>query len=177
MPTDGSIFPPQSIPRTRRSHPTPQGRAGSMLLSAPVGLMAAAVILVIMMGCMSLSIGNRTVETLPVEESVLCQQGEAHVAANSSMFVHYPLPYPRKPNLEISCTFDDCPLVREEVDGFLLKNPNCLGRTVTWKARGPRCEPPPVAPPPMPAPALAPVPAGSPSITLPAPTPERGPGG
>jgi len=40
------------------------------------------------------------VETPPTEEGVLCQQGEAHVPANTSVFVHYPLPYPRKPNLD-----------------------------------------------------------------------------
>jgi len=168
MPTDGIISPSQSTHRTRRPRTSRKGGVGSILLSAPVGLMAAGVILAIMMGCMSLSIGNRTVETPPTEEGVLCQQGEAHVPANTSVFVHYPLPYPRQPNLEISCTFDDCVTDREDMDGFLLKNPNCLGRTVTWKARGLRCEPPPVVPPPVPAPA------GNPPVVLPAPTPAHG---
>jgi hypothetical protein len=131
------------------------------LLSPPVGAAAACVVLVIVMGCMSLSIGNRTVEAPPNEEGMLCQQGEAHVPANSAQFIRYPLPYPRKPNVEISCTFDDCLIAEEHEDGFLLRNPNCLSRTVTWKARGIKCETPPATP-------IAP-----PPPTLPAPTPER----
>lgn len=135
-------------------------------MSAPVGLTAACLMLAIMMGCMSLSIGNRTVESPPCEEGVLCQQGEAHVPGNEKVFVRYPLPYPHPPNLEISCTFDDCTVEKENRDGFLLKNPNCLGRTVKWKARGAKCEPPPVPPPITSAPGPAPAPA--PAAELPA---------
>lgn len=139
------------------------------VLSAPVGVIAASLMLAIFMGCMSLSIGNRTVEAPPCEEGVLCQQGEVHLPANSSQFIHYPLPYPRKPNIEIDSLFDDCQIVEEHEDGFLLRNPNCLTRTVKWKARGAKCDSPPVIPsappPPLPVPATTP--------TLPAPTPER----
>lgn len=133
------------------------------LLSAPVGVTASCLMLAIFLGCMSLEIGNRTVQAPPGEEGVLCQQGEAHVPANASQFIRYPIPYPRKPNVEISCTFDDCLIAEEQEDGFMLRNPNCLSRTVTWKARGMKCETPP---PPSPAPVPAPP-------TLPAPTPER----
>ena len=145
------------------SHP----RIADKVLSAPVGVTAACLMLAIFLGCMSLEIGNRTVQTPPCEEGVLCQQGEVHVAANSSQFVHYPLPYPRKPNIEIHSTFDDCEIAEERENGFLLRNPNCLSRTVKWKARGMRCDPPAAAPsvPPPPVPATTP--------TLPAPTPER----
>ena len=173
MPTDGIASPPQSSERKRRPPPSPMRRIGSMLLSGPAGLLAASIVLAILMGCMSLSIGNRTLETPPVEEGVLCQQGEAQVPGNRSVFVHYPLSYPRNPNLEISCTFDDCVVEREDKDGFLLKNPNCLSRKVTWKARGPRCEPPPV---PIPAPAGSPPIVLPPTpVPLPAPKPEPGP--
>lgn len=142
-------------------------RIADKVLSAPVGVTAACLMLAIFMGCMSLSIGNRTVETPPCEEGVLLQQGEAHLPANSSQFIHYPLPYPRKPNIEIDSTFDDCTIAEEHEDGFLLRNPNGLSRTVKWKARGVKCEPPPTPPsvPPLPVPATAP--------TLPPPTPER----
>jgi hypothetical protein len=146
------------------SHP----RIADKLLSAPVGVTAGCILLAIMMGCMSLSIGNRTIETTPTEEGVLCQQGEAHIPANTSQFIRYPIPYPRKPNVEISSTLDDCLIAEEHEDGFLLRNPNCLGRTVKWKVRGMKCESPPSTPsvpPPPPAPATSP--------TLPAPTPER----
>ncbi|HZV04078.1 MAG TPA: hypothetical protein VE999_03220 [Gemmataceae bacterium] len=140
------------------------------LLSAPVGATAAALMLAIFMGCMSLEIGNRKVEveTPHCEEGVLFQQGEAHVPANCTRFVHYPIPYPRKPNIEISTTFDDCVIAEEREDGFLLRNPNAFSRKVTWKARGMRCEPPPATPAaPLPP---APVPV---TPTLPTPTPER----
>jgi hypothetical protein len=124
--------------------------------------------LAIFMGCMSLSIGNRTIEAPPCEEGVLCQQGEVHLPGNTSQFIHYPLPYPRKPNIEIDSTFDDCQIVEEHEDGFLLRNPNCLSRTVKWKARGVKCDSPPAIPnEPSPQPVPAPTP------TLPAPTPER----
>jgi hypothetical protein len=142
-------------------------RIADKVLSAPVGVTAACVMLAIFFGCMSLEIGNRTVQAPPCEEGVLCQQGEIHVAANSSQFVHYPLPYPRKPNIEIDSTFDDCEIAEERVDGFLLRNPNCLSRTVKWKARGMKCEPPPVAP------GVSPPPVTATTPTLPAPTPER----
>lgn len=145
-----------------------QPRIADKVLSAPVGISAACLLFAILTGCMSLSIGNRTVEAPPCEEGVLCQQGEVHIAANSSLFVHYPLPYPRKPNIEIDSTLDDCVIAEERADGFLLRNPNCLGRTVKWKARGMRCESPPVAPN---IPAPSPEPASPP--TLPPPTPER----
>lgn len=159
MSTHGSNAPGQSLERRR---------SADKLLSAPMGATAAGLLLVIMMGCMSLSIGNRTVEAPPSEEGILCQQGEVHLPANTTQFIHYPTPYPRKPNLEISSTFDDCHITEEREDGFLLQNPNCFSRTVTWKARGLKCEPPPATPttplPPTPAPATP---------TLPAPTPER----
>jgi hypothetical protein len=139
-------------------------RNADKILSPPVGMTATCLLLAILMGCMSLSIGNRTVEAPPCEEGVLCQQGEVHLAANTTQFVHYPLPYPRKPNIEIDSTFDDCVVAEEREDGFLLRNPNCLGRTVKWKARGMRCDPPPAAP-------NAPAPSSPP--TLPPPTPEH----
>lgn len=137
------------------------------LLSAPVGATVAALLLAIFLGCMSLEIGNRTVETPHCEDGVLFQQGEAHVPGVSNRFVRYPIPYPRKPNLEISSTFDDCQIVEEHEDGFLLRNPSCFSVKVTWKARGLRFEPPP-APPPAPLPP-EPIPV---TPTLPTPTPE-----
>src|SRR5579864_8832131 len=117
------------------------------LLSAPVGATAAALLLAIFLGCMSLEIGNRKVEAPPCEDGVLFQQGEAHVPAEGDRFVRYPIPYPRKPNLEISTTFDDCQIAEEREDGFLLHNPNGLSRKVTWKARGMKIDPPPPPPP------------------------------
>ena len=136
------------------------------LLSAPVGVTVACLMLAIFLGCMSLEIGNRTVQPPPCEEGVLCQQGEVHLPGNTTQFVRYPIPYPRKPNIEISSTFDDCHITEEREDGFLLQNPNCFNRTVTWKARGLKCEPPSAPPGATPPPAPA-------TPTLPAPTPER----
>jgi hypothetical protein len=154
-----TTLPDQSIERRR---------IADKLLSAPVGVTAAALVLAIFMGCMSLEIGNRTVETPHCEDGVLFQQGEAHVPGESVRFVRYPIPYPRKPNLEISTTFDDCEVADEREDGFLLRNPRPFSRKVSWKARGMKCDPPPATPPtPLPP---APVPV---TPTLPTPTPER----
>jgi hypothetical protein len=165
MPTDGIIPSPQAV---RRSS-VRESRIASVLLSAPVGLTAACITLAIITGCMSLSIGNRTIETAPTEEGVLCQQGEVHVPPNSLRVVHYPIPFARTPNLEVSSTFDDCEVREEHEDHFVLRNPNCFGRTVKWKARGLKCVPPPpegpaAAPelPPAPIPAEAPPPTRNP---------------
>lgn len=159
MSRKGTKTPAQSIERPRFV---------DKLLSAPVGATAAALILAIFLGCMSLEIGNRTVETPHCEDGILFQQGEAHVPAESVQFVRYPIPYPRKPNIEISTTFDDCAVAGEHEDGFLLRNPNSFSRKVTWKARGMKCDPPvtPPAPPP---------PTNGPPVPLPAPTPVQTP--
>ncbi len=153
----------------------PSSCIADKILSAPVGAVAACIMLAIVMGCMSLSIGNRTIETQTSEEGVLCQQGKAVVPANDHFFVRYPIPYLRKPNVEISCTFDDCLIQSEEEDGFAIKNPNCNARTVTWKARGIKPSPPPEPPNPVqpPPPDPASPPSGSETPTLPTPTPER----
>jgi hypothetical protein len=142
-------------------------RFADKILSTPVGVVAGCIMLAIMMGCMSLSIGNRTVESEDSNAGVLCQQGEAHVPPDSSVYVRYPIPYPRIPNLDIKCTFDDCVIEDEKEDGFRLRNPNPFNRAVTWKARGMR-------PPPLPVPSnptASPPPPETP--TLPAPTPQQ----
>ncbi len=155
----------------------PPSRIADKILSAPIGAVAGCIMLAIFMGCMSLSIGNRTIETQTSEEGVLCQQGKAVVPANDFYFVRYPIPYLRKPNVEISCTFDDCLIRNEQEDGFEINNPNGNSRTVTWKARGIKLAPPPEPPTPIPPPSPDPVPApSSPETpTLPTPTPERKP--
>jgi hypothetical protein len=159
-------------------------RIADKVLSVPVGVTASCLMLAIFLGCMSLEIGNRTVHTPPCEEGVLLQQGETHIPANTSQFIRYPIPYPRKPNIEIDSLFDDCVIAEEHEDGFLLRNPTCGSSTVKWKARGIKCDPPsatPSAPPPLPAPetppatpsAPPPLPVPATTPTLPAPTPER----
>jgi hypothetical protein len=143
------------------------GKLGWVLTSRPVGAAALAGLVVIFLGCMSLSIGERKVveKIVPAEcteEGVLCQEGKVTFQRGSSQVVYYPIPYASPPNLEINqdgpfCFSDDVILVEQKDDHFIVRT-NSSGSPVTvrWRARGLRR---PAAPVPTPAgPALPPRP-------------------
>jgi hypothetical protein len=129
------------------------------------GAAAAALLLFIFVGCMSLTIGGRT-EVVHHEENVLTQDGEAKVAGDCEMDVYYPVPYPHVPNLTLSsCKPLNAPvLLVQKEDHFRVKNPDLFPVTVQWTAKGERQAPPvlvaPVSPPlPAPLPEVPPKPA------------------
>jgi hypothetical protein len=114
-----------------------RNRLGSALVFRKAGLAAAALIILIILGCMNILIGNRSAEECSVTaEGTLVQTGEALVQDHCTEIVYYPVPYVNTPNLEISTTFDDCLVVEQAGDHFRVKNPSSFARKVTWKARG-----------------------------------------
>jgi hypothetical protein len=143
------------------------------LLSAPVGATAAALMLTIIMGCMSLQIGCKT-----GPDGTICQEGKVSLEGHQELDVYYPVPYASPPNLEIEgdSGFD---IIEQKADHFRLR---CKvlhiggdGRTHwNWKARGPKCSPG-AAPTVIVTPPAPPPPTDGPSAPLHAPTPARNP--
>ncbi len=134
---------------------------GEVLLSRGVGVTAGGVTLLILLGCMSFSLGGKTytreVHECHSEDGLLVQEGEAHVKGRCEIDVYYPLPYGQPPNLEMSEESDEYVLVDQKPDHFRVRNPSCFRGKVCWRARGVRSLPggpvpagPPVSPTPLP---------------------------
>jgi len=131
-----------------------QAHRGSVLLSWPVTITVAGILLAILLGCMSISIGDNS--GCRTEGDVLCQEGDVTVKAGCDSEVHYPIPYAKVPNLEVSDCFRDCSTVMELADCFRVRNESTFTRKVHWKARGLRAVPV-VVPLPPPSTEAAPV--------------------
>jgi hypothetical protein len=131
-----------------------------------VVLLAAVTLLVILLGCMSISIGKFGSSPPPEDDGMLCQGGEVELALAAERDVYYPVPYPSPPHLDISDPFGKCELVEQKPDHFRVRSTfekSALGGpfTLKWKAKGLKMPPP--APPPGPAPLPAePVPVDHP---------------
>jgi hypothetical protein len=126
------------------------------LLSRPAGVAAGSVTLLILLGCMSITLGGRTVSYENVTaEGITTFEGEAHVAGNSCQDVYYPAPFAGRPNLDVTDAWGDCAVIDQRNDFFRLQNTSAFARTARWKARGVRATP---APPPVLAPAPDPAP-------------------
>jgi hypothetical protein len=130
-------------------------------LTRPVGLLAAFILLIILLGCMSISIGKFSGTSGTTEsDGTFCQEGEATVSPGVIREVYYPVPYAHTPNLEISDTFNNCILVTEREGSFSVRNDSSHSVSVSWKARGQKAAPPAVVVPPesvLPPPAPVPV--------------------
>jgi hypothetical protein len=139
--------------------PRSPGRFSSSLLTRKAGVFAAVAVLVILLGCMSISIGKFTGTDSGTEaDGTFCQQGEVTVAPGTVREVFYPMPYAHPPHLEATDMFTHCVLVQQREDLFSVRNDASHSVTVSWKARGVKAAviPDPAPPPPVP------VPAGSP---------------
>jgi hypothetical protein len=125
-----------------------------VLLTRQAGVVAAIALLVILLGCMSISIGKFSGTGSCTEaDGIFCQEGEVTVSGGAVREVFYPAPYAHTPNLEVSDTFNHCELVEQREGSFKVRNASGFSVTVCWKARGVRAIPPPV-PPPLPPPVL-----------------------
>lgn len=130
-----------------------------------VGMLSFVALAVVFLGCMSLSIGERTVTT-SLEGDVLTQQGcVATLASKEEREVYYPIPYATPPNLELTtesaCDRHDVQILEQKEDRFRIKAKSALLSSVTWKARGVRRPAPPAGPAPpevVPPPELPPQP-------------------
>ena len=141
--------------------PRSPGRFISPLLTRQAGILAAVAVLVVVLGCMSISIGKFSGTEA---DGVFCQEGEVTMAAQELREVFYPVPYAHSPNLEVSSTFHDCKLVSQREGSFQVRNEAYHSVTMSWKARGLRAAPVAVIPAVPAAPELpppAPVPAES----------------
>src|ERR1700682_6524953 len=118
--------------------------------------LAAVAFVLIVLGCMSFSIGGKTV-VRPPDGNPFEQSGAIELRPGAEQDVFYAIPYASTPNLEIDSMFDDLDLVELHADHFRVRNTSnvLLSRTVEWKARGVKCLPlaPITVVPPPPAPA------------------------
>ncbi len=150
-------------------------RAARLLLSRPVGAVAAAAVVLIILGCMSLSFGGLSIGCHSEPDGTLCQEGDLKLLQGQDQEIYYPIPYVSPPNLELSGDVDHCEIVEQKPDHFRIRNPKGATSCPHWRARGLRAAVPPpavfVAPPPAASsgpPADVPPPTSTP---LPAPTP------
>ena len=129
-----------------------------------VAAVAAAIIVGIFAGCMSLSIGGRTshhvTSEAASEDGIFLQQGVARIKGSGDIDVFYPVAYQRPPNLELGEDSDHCEIVEQREDHFRVHNSSPFKGEVQWKARGVRVSSaaatapvsPPASPPPDPPP-------------------------
>jgi hypothetical protein len=131
------------------------------LLSRRAGVVAAVAVLVILLGCMSISIGKFGTTGSTIEaDGVLCQEGEATVPPGVIWQVHYPIPFLHPPSLEVGDTFHRSVLIGQDEGCFRVRNDSSSTVTVSWKARGLKATVAPVVVPPPEPPPVVPVSAG-----------------
>jgi hypothetical protein len=145
----------RSNSHTSGASPPPRKRS----VSGIVGVLAAVLLTVVFLGCMSLSFGERTVVESKTQPDVLEQEGTMPFRGGAEQDVYYPIPYSHPPNLVVDAF--SCEVVEQKEDHFRVKfsHHGVDGRSVPWKARGVRYVPPaPVIPVPAPPPGLPPAP-------------------
>src|SRR4051812_19539475 len=81
--------------------------------------------LVIVLGCMSLSIGGHH-ESIANDESGPAEHGKVTVPAHQELDVYYPAGFVSPPNLAVESTWDDCVVVSQAPDHFRIKNPDSI---------------------------------------------------
>ena len=147
---------------------------GQVLLSRQASALAGTILILIFLGCMSLSIGCKT-----EADGTSGQEGKLSLHHGQEIDVYYPAPYAAPPNLELSGDCDKCEIIEQKADHFRIRCNDACDATPHWKARGLRC-PPAVTPPSVlvapsaPPPAPPPPTNGSP-VPLPTPTPVQNP--
>ena len=151
-------------------------RASQILLSRPVGALAGGTLVLIFLGCMSLSFGGLSIGCRTEADGTVCQEGKFELNPGSPLDVYYPAPYTSPPNLELRGDTEHCEIVEQDADHFRVQTRGQAKLDLHWKARGQRGavvlppsklmtpSPPPAVPPPKEGEPAAPVP-------LPAPTP------
>jgi len=145
-------FPSNSAPPNRKPWTV------SAIRFRVAATLAAAAFVLIVLGCMSFSIGGKTV-VRPPDGNPFEQSGAIELRPGAEQDIFYAIPYASTPNLEIDSTFDDVDLVEQHPDHFRVRNTSngLLSRTVEWKARGVKGLPlaPITVVPPQPAPAAS----------------------
>jgi hypothetical protein len=154
-------------------------RLGRLLLSRQMGALAGAILILIFLGCMSLSFGGLSIGCKTEPDGTVCQEGKVSLHKGHELDVYYPVPYASPPNLELTGDCDKCEIMEQKADHFRIRCNDSCDATPNWQARGVRRPPPEITPtvvvtPPAPPPAPPP-PSNSAPVPLPAPTPVQNP--
>ena len=166
---DGTVLPPASAG---------QRRALLQFLARPIllrtaGVCAALFLLLVIQGCLCLSIGNRELERL--EDGSFAQEGSVKLRPGCILDVYYPIPFASPPCLTIEGGRLEYDLLEQHADHFRIRS-HPAGDCVflrppefSWRARGVRATLVPVPAPPLPT--QAPSAIGPPQLLPPAPVP------
>jgi hypothetical protein len=116
----------------------------SRLLSRPVWVGAALLLLGLVLGCMSFNIN--TGEDVPPNDppppanlppgDLREQHGTVVIPPDGFVDVYYPIPFVSTPNLELSRETERVSLIVQRRDHFRIKNTGLFERTVRWDAHG-----------------------------------------
>jgi len=136
-----------------------------VLVRRSVLTLCSLFLLGIVLGCMSLSIGERH-EVVASEDGISSQSGEVKVPGGQELDVYYPVPFASPPNLTVTSTWDDAVMVDQQADHFRVKNPGAFSERMRWEARGLKARPPAVV---VPVPATSPATPSSPPTAPPMP--------
>jgi hypothetical protein len=147
------------------SVPRSPSRFVSRPLTRRAGVLAAAMVVLILLGCMSISIGKFGGGSCAEADGVFCQEGEVTLPPNTVREVFYPVPYANRPNLEISDLFSHGELLEQKEVSFKVRNETAFAVTLSWKARGVRVISPTPEPTLTPPPAPVPVDGAPPAET------------
>jgi hypothetical protein len=148
-------------------------RSLRILTSRPVGALAGGTLVLIFLGCMSLSFGGLSIGCRTEPDGTVCQEGKVELHPGQSLDVYYPAPYASPPNLELTGDTDKCEILEQHADHFRLVSRGTSNACPQWHARGLRggfVSPAVLVPSP---PATVPPPNDDKPIPLPAPTPLR----
>jgi hypothetical protein len=105
-----------------------------------IGATAFAALAAVILGCMSLSIAERSATTSMADTDVLAQEGTFAQIDAQSKVVYYPIPYASPPNLEFTAESEsrvaDVEILEQKEDHFRFRVPGGSSGWVKWKARG-----------------------------------------
>jgi hypothetical protein len=155
----------------------------STLLSRTAAVAAAVSAVLVVAGCMGITLNREQVvrpdvvkveadspsarddapRTYPPGDGILEQEGVVTLPRLMEQDVYYPVPYVGPPNLSIESPFQHCVLMSQKADHFRVMNTCNTGpEDVHWKAKGVKVllgpPPPEVAVPSLPPPDPTPVP-------------------
>jgi len=111
------------------------GRQG-LLLRRSAGVVSGLGFLVIILGCMNIQLGGRTV--LQEDSLTLTQQGSIAASSGQEVDVFYPVPYASPPNLVLEDFTHNYTVVDQKPDRFRLRNNGPFTPTCEWTAHGVR---------------------------------------
>jgi hypothetical protein len=120
---------------------TPVPRRCLRAIFSPLGgTVAAALGLLILLGCLSIG-GTSESHSSPETDHAFCQEGDLRLSVNEERDVYYPEPYVSPPYLELNGTgaiSKEFELLSQQPTHFRVRNLSSFTTTVRWKAKGVR---------------------------------------